>query len=165
MQKVDQSKLFELIIQAYGVDRKLHRQEEFCRAMLLRCNASCVPQRCGLNVSYEMNEIVQEFNVVTEQSKILGIFDILEAAANATYNKPCVRYDERAGGACTVQNGAVTVASQEGHIRLIFEGVFIAVFLTSIPFQSKIPMARPGYSRGSRHGRIECTRISWSGAT
>ena len=122
-----------------------------------------------------MNEIVQEFNVVTEQSKILGFFDILEAAANATYetvenrgifyNKPCVRYDERAGGACTVQNGAVTVASQEGHIRLIFEGVFIAVFLTSIPFQSKIPMARPGYSRGSRHGRIECTRISWSGAT
>ena len=41
----------------------------------------------------------------------------------------------------------MTVASQEGHIRLIFEGVFIAVFLTSIPFQSKIPMARPGYSR------------------
>ena len=32
-----------------------------------------------------MNEIVQEFNVVTEQSKILGFFDILEAAANATY--------------------------------------------------------------------------------
>ena len=63
------------------------------------------------------------------------------------YNKPCVHYDERAGGACTVQNGAVTVASQEGHIRLIFEGVFIAVFLTSIPFQSKIPMARPGHSR------------------
>ena len=63
------------------------------------------------------------------------------------YNKPCVHYDERAGGACTVQNGAVTVASQEGHIRLIFEGVFIAVFLTSIPFQSKVPMARPGCSR------------------
>ena len=29
----------------------------------------------------------------------------------------------------------------------LFEGVFIAVFLRSIPFQSKIPMARPGYSR------------------
>ena len=29
----------------------------------------------------------------------------------------------------------------------IFEGVFIAVFLTSIPFQSKVPMARPGCSR------------------
>ena len=48
-----------------------------------------------------MNEIVQEFNVVTEQSKILGFFDILEAAANATYetvenyNKPCVCYDGR----------------------------------------------------------------------
>ena len=117
---------FRLMV-SYSVDRKLHRQEEFCRTMLLRCNASCVPQRCGLNVSHEMNEIVQEFNVVTEQSKILGIFDILEAAANATYE--------------TVEN------------------------LTSIPFQSKIPMARPGYSRGSRHGRIECTRISWSGAT
>ena len=54
--------------------------------MLLRCNASCVPQRCGLNISYEMNEIVQEFNVVTEQSKILGFFDILEAAANVRYD-------------------------------------------------------------------------------
>ena len=29
----------------------------------------------------------------------------------------------------------------------IFEGVFIAVFLTSIPFQSKVHMARPGCSR------------------
>ena len=75
---------FRLMV-SYSMDRKLHRQEEFCRAMLLRCNASCVPQRCGLNISYEMNEIVQEFNVVTEQSKILGFFDILEAAANATY--------------------------------------------------------------------------------
>ena len=97
--------------------------------MLLRCNASCVPQRCGLNISLFEDENAQEFNVVTEQSKILGFFDILEAAVNATYetvensgifyNKPCVRYDERAGGACTVQNGAVTVASQEGYICLI----------------------------------------------
>ena len=30
---------------------------------------------------------------------------------------------------------------------VLFEGVFIAVFLTSISFQSKVPMARPGCSR------------------
>ena len=108
------------------MDRKLHRQEEFCRAMLLRCNASCVPQRCGLTISLFEDENAQEFNVVTEQSKILGFFDILEAATNAiyetveNYNKPCVCYDERAGGACTVQNSAATVASQEGYIRRRF---------------------------------------------
>ena len=123
--------------------------------MLLRCNASCVPQRCGLNISSEDVD-AQELNDVTEQSKKLGFFDTVQAFTNSTYetvenrgiyNKPCVRYDERAGGACTVQNGTETHASQERHGRLIFEGVFIAVFLTSIPFQSKIHMARPGYSR------------------
>ena len=112
---------FRLMV-SYSMDRKLHRQEEFCRAMLLRCNASCVPQRCGLNVSYEMNEIVQEFNVVTEQSKILGFFDILEQLPTL-YTKPWRTTTNRAcattGGACTVQNSAATVASQEGYIRLI----------------------------------------------
>ena len=86
---------------SYSMDRKLHRQEEFCRAMLLRCNASCVLQRCGLTISLFEDENAQEFNVVTEQSKILGFFDILEAATNAiyetveNYNKPCVCYDGR----------------------------------------------------------------------
>ena len=70
---------------SYSMDRKLHRQEEFCRAMLLRCNASCVLQRCGLTISLFEDENAQEFNVVTEQSKILGFFDILEAATNAIY--------------------------------------------------------------------------------
>ena len=69
--------------------------------MLLRCNASCVLQRCGLTISLFEDENAQEFNVVTEQSKILGFFDILEAATNAiyetveNYNKPCVCYDWR----------------------------------------------------------------------
>ena len=91
---------FRLMV-SYYMDRKLHRQEEFCRAMLLRCNASCVPQRCGLTISLFEDENAQEFNVVTEQSKILGFFDILEAATNAiyetveNYNKPCVCYDWR----------------------------------------------------------------------
>ena len=91
---------FRLMV-SYSMDRKLHRQEEFCRAMLLRCNASCVLQRCGLTISLFEDENAQEFNVVTEQSKILGFFDILEAATNAiyetveNYNKPCVCYDGR----------------------------------------------------------------------
>ena len=77
--------------------------------MLLRCNASCVPQRCGLNISLFEDENAQEFNVVTYET----------VENRGINNKPCVRYDERAGGACMVQNGAATVASQEGHIRLI----------------------------------------------
>lgn len=68
---------FRLMV-SYSMDRKLHRQEEFCRAMLLRCNASCVLQRCGLTISLFEDQNAQEFNVVTEQSKILGFFDILE---------------------------------------------------------------------------------------
>ena len=111
LQKVDRSKLFEVfrLMVSYSIDRKLHRQEEFCRAMLLRCNASCVPQRCGLNISLFEDENAQEFNVITYET----------VENRGIYNKPCVRYDERAGGACTVQNSAATVASQEGHIRLI----------------------------------------------
>ena len=60
-----------------------------------------VPQRCGLTISLFEDENALEFNVVTEQSKILGFFDILEAATNAiyetveNYNKPCVCYDGR----------------------------------------------------------------------
>ena len=112
---------FRLMV-SYSMDRKLHRQEEFCRAMLLRCNASCVPQRCGLTISLFEDENAQEFNVVTEQSKILGFFDILEQLPTL-YTKPWRTTTNRAcattGGACTVQNSAATVASQEGYIRLI----------------------------------------------
>jgi hypothetical protein len=124
LQKVDRSKLFEVfrLMVSYSMDRKLHRQEEFCRAMLLRCNASCVPQRCGLTISLFEDENAQEFNVVTEQSKILGFFDILEQLPTL-YTKPWRTTTNRAcattGGACTVQNSAATVASQEGYIRLI----------------------------------------------
>ena len=90
LQKVDRSKLFEVF-------------------RLLRCNASCVPQRCKLNISFFEDENAQEFNVVTYET----------VENRGINNKPCVRYDERAGGTCTVQNGAATVASQEGHIRPI----------------------------------------------
>ena len=113
---------FRLMV-SYSMDRKLHRQEEFCRAMLLRCNASCVPQRCGLTISLFEDENAQEFNVVTEQSKILGFFDILEQLPTL-YTKPWRTTTNRAcattGGACTVQNSAATVASQEGYIRRRF---------------------------------------------
>ena len=112
---------FRLMV-SYSMDRKLHRQEEFCRAMLLRCNASCVPQRCGLTISLFEDENAHEFNVVTEQSKILGFFDILEQLPTL-YTKPWRTTTNRAcattGGACTVQNSAATVAFQEGYICLI----------------------------------------------
>ena len=82
-----------------------------------------VPQRCGLTISLFEDENAQEFNVVTEQSKILGFFDILEQLPTL-YTKPWRTTTNRAcattGGACTVQNSAATVASQEGYIRRRF---------------------------------------------
>ena len=65
-------------------------------------------------------------------------------------------------GVSTTNRACATTSEREVHARSkmalrplplrkgtfgFFEGVFIAVFLTGIPFQSKIPMARPGYSR------------------
>ena len=65
-------------------------------------------------------------------------------------------------GVSTTNRACATTSEREVHARSkialrplplrkgtfgLFEGVFIAVFLRSIPFQSKIPMARPGYSR------------------